>query len=155
MQFQSCDGSSYCTALGENGCTDIVSCQLRDSSMFRQWCRQFTKAKPMCMMKTVVANPSLVMPKLIGKCMASSFAEPTLHNFRTLWWIPSDVLLTAAQNRLPVAGNVSRMMEREGLQMAVTSWLPRLVVDSYDTGIQMFCTSTMNASIMEVTVCEK
>ena len=26
VQFQSCDGSSYCTALGENGCTDIVSC---------------------------------------------------------------------------------------------------------------------------------
>ena len=28
VQFQFCDGSSYCTALGENGCTDIVSCQL-------------------------------------------------------------------------------------------------------------------------------
>ena len=31
VQFQSCEGSSYCIALGENGCTDIVSCQLRDS----------------------------------------------------------------------------------------------------------------------------
>ena len=31
MQFQSCDGSSYCTMLGENSCTNIVSRQLRDS----------------------------------------------------------------------------------------------------------------------------
>ena len=30
VQFQSCDGSSYYTALGEIGCTDIVSSQLRD-----------------------------------------------------------------------------------------------------------------------------
>ena len=32
VQFQSCDGSSYCTELGENGCTDIVSrqaCEIR------------------------------------------------------------------------------------------------------------------------------
>ena len=29
VQFQSCDCSSYCTALGENGCTDMVSCQLQ------------------------------------------------------------------------------------------------------------------------------
>ena len=28
VQFQSCDGSSYFTALGENGCTYIVFCEL-------------------------------------------------------------------------------------------------------------------------------
>ena len=31
VQFQSCDGSGYCTALGENGCTVVVSRQLRGS----------------------------------------------------------------------------------------------------------------------------
>ena len=35
VQFQSCDGSSYCTALGKNGCTDIVSCQLQDSCSYQ------------------------------------------------------------------------------------------------------------------------
>ena len=29
--FKSCDDRSSCKALGEHGCTDIVSCQLRDS----------------------------------------------------------------------------------------------------------------------------
>ena len=45
VQFQSCDGSSYCTALGENDCTDIVFHQLRDSSMVRRWCGQFTEGR--------------------------------------------------------------------------------------------------------------
>ena len=31
VQFQSFNGSSYCTALGENCCTDIVSRKLRNS----------------------------------------------------------------------------------------------------------------------------
>ena len=35
VQFQSCDGSSYCTALGENDCTDTVSRQLRDSCSYQ------------------------------------------------------------------------------------------------------------------------
>ena len=43
VQFQSCNGSSYCTALGENGCMDMISRQLRDSSMVRRWCGQFTE----------------------------------------------------------------------------------------------------------------
>ena len=33
--FQSCDRSSYCTALGGNGCSDNVSCQLRDSCSYQ------------------------------------------------------------------------------------------------------------------------
>ena len=33
VQFQSCDGSSYCTELGENGCTDILH-QLHDSCSY-------------------------------------------------------------------------------------------------------------------------
>ena len=36
VQFQSYVGSSYCTALGENCCTYIVSRQLRDSFMVRR-----------------------------------------------------------------------------------------------------------------------
>ena len=35
VRFQSCDVCSYCTALGQNGCTDIVSRQLRDSSGYQ------------------------------------------------------------------------------------------------------------------------
>ena len=34
VQFQSCDGSSYCTELEENGCTD-VSRQLQDSCSYQ------------------------------------------------------------------------------------------------------------------------
>ena len=45
MQFQSCDCSSYCTALGKNGYIDIVSRQLRDSSVVRRWCGQFTEGR--------------------------------------------------------------------------------------------------------------
>ena len=36
VQFQSCDATSYCTALGESGCTGIVSHHLQDSSMDRK-----------------------------------------------------------------------------------------------------------------------
>ena len=35
VPFQSCDGSSYCTLLGGNDCTDIVSCQLRVHTVIR------------------------------------------------------------------------------------------------------------------------
>ena len=31
VQFQFCDNSSYCTGLGENDCSAVVSRQLRDS----------------------------------------------------------------------------------------------------------------------------
>ena len=37
VQFQSCDGSSYCTVLGENGYTDLVSHQLRYSCSYQIW----------------------------------------------------------------------------------------------------------------------
>ena len=82
VQFQSCDGSSYCTVLGENGRTDIVSCQLRDSSSYEISARseaissrdpppivpgawtwhyeqrygQMMKAEQMCMAKTTVTD---------------------------------------------------------------------------------------------------
>ena len=45
MQFQSCDSSSYCTVVGENGCIVIVFCQLRDSNMVRRWCGKFTESR--------------------------------------------------------------------------------------------------------------
>ena len=64
--------------------------------------------------------------------MASNFAEPALHNFRTLWSIPADVSLTAAQNCLPVAGKCFN--NNVEMQTAVTSGLQTLAVKSYDTG---------------------
>ena len=45
VQFQSCDGSSYCTALGESVCADIVSHQLRSYSIVRRWCGQFAEGQ--------------------------------------------------------------------------------------------------------------
>ena len=35
VQFQSCDGSSYCTVIGENSCTDIVFRQMQDSCSYQ------------------------------------------------------------------------------------------------------------------------
>ena len=35
VQFQSCVFRSYCTALGENGCTDIISCQLQEMCSYQ------------------------------------------------------------------------------------------------------------------------
>ena len=45
------------------------------------------KAEPMCTMKTIVTDA-----RTDGKCVASSFAELALHNFRTLWSIPPDAV---------------------------------------------------------------
>ena len=52
----SCDGNSYYTALGENGCTDIVSCQMRHSSMVRRWYGHALKDVPMVTTKSVVVD---------------------------------------------------------------------------------------------------
>ena len=41
--------------------------------------------------KTVVAVTVPGDARTHGKCAASSFAEPTLHNFITVWSIPLDV----------------------------------------------------------------
>ena len=35
VQFQPCDRGNYCTVLGENGCTDIVSYQMQDSCSYQ------------------------------------------------------------------------------------------------------------------------
>ena len=79
VQFQSCDGSSYCTALRESSCIVIVSRQLRDLWTLRShlqristamcmdptlwatvWSGDYVgntlKAEPMCTTKTVVAD---------------------------------------------------------------------------------------------------
>ena len=46
VQFQSCDGSSYCTALGENGwCINILSRHLRDSYVYQISERAIQKKK--------------------------------------------------------------------------------------------------------------
>ena len=102
VQFQSCDGCSYCTVLGKNGCNHIVSRQLRDSSMVRRWCGQFMKAETMCTSKTIVAD-RLWWRQNWWKVWRKQFAETALHNFGTLWSIP-DVSLTSARKRLPMAG---------------------------------------------------
>ena len=65
VQFQYCDGSSYCTALGENGCTDIVSRQLRDSSMTRRWCGQFSEDRTKVHDEDRSGRSSLVTPELM------------------------------------------------------------------------------------------
>ena len=54
VQFQSCDGCSYCTAQGENCCTDIVSRQL-----------QFTKGLIEVHDEDRIGRPSQVMHELI------------------------------------------------------------------------------------------
>ena len=103
VQFQSYNGSSYCTALGKNGCTDIVFGKLRDSSMVRRWCGKFTEDRTNVHNEDRSGRPIPGDARTDGKRAASSFAEPALHNFGTIWSIPSDVLLAAARNRLPVA----------------------------------------------------
>ena len=55
------------------------------------------------------------------KCAARSFAELTLHNFGTFRSIPPDLSLTAARNRLPVAGK--RFLNDGEVQTTVISWL--------------------------------
>ena len=64
VQFQSCGGSTYCTALGENGCTDIVSRQLRDSNMVRRWSGQFS-GRNNVHGEDRSGRPSLVTPELM------------------------------------------------------------------------------------------
>ena len=108
VQFQSCDGSSYCTTIGKSGCTDIVSRQLGNSSIIKRWCAQFSEGESYFHDEDHCSRPSLVTD---GKCAGSSFAEPELHNFGNLWSILPDVLLNVLRNCLPLA------------------------VDSYDTGI--------------------
>ena len=94
VQFQSCDGSSYCTVLGENGCIVIVSCQLRDSSMVRRWCGQFTEGRTTAHDEDRSGRSSLVMTsELMESVRQAVFSKPVLHNFGTLWSVPPDVLL--------------------------------------------------------------
>ena len=64
VKFQSCFGSSNCTAVRENYCTDIVSRQLRNSSMVRQWC-EFTVGKTNMRNEHCNGRPSLVTPELM------------------------------------------------------------------------------------------
>ena len=125
VQFQPCDGSSYCTALGENDCTDTVSRQLRDSSMVRRRCGQSLKAEPMCTTKTVVADRPWWRQNWWKMC-CKQFCRTALHNFGTLWSIATDVSTTAARNRLPVTGK--RFHNDGEVQMAVMSWLQTLTV---------------------------
>ena len=134
LEFQSCDGSSYCTVLRENGYTDIVSCQLWDPSMIRWWSGQFTEGRINVHDEDRIGQLSLAMGT-DGKCVASSFAELALHNFRTIWLIPPDVSLISAQNCLPVTGK--HFHNDSEVKAAVTSWLQMLAVDSFDTCIQM------------------
>ena len=37
VQFQSCDTAVITSVIGENGCTDIVSCQLQDMCSYQIW----------------------------------------------------------------------------------------------------------------------
>ena len=133
VQFLSCGGSSYCTALEESGCIDIVSNQLWDSC-------GYLKDESICRTKTLVSDA-----RTDGKCAVSSFAEPALHNFAILWTIPTDVSLTAARNSLTVAcfsENVCKIVAK-----AADRWtqnqtngsdfmVPDVGVDSYGIGIQ-------------------
>ena len=45
VQFQSCEGNSYCTGLGENGCTDIspANCEIRTVIRFMHVKKQSPK----------------------------------------------------------------------------------------------------------------
>ena len=109
VQFQFCVGSSYCTALGENGCTDIVSRQLRDFSMVRRWCRQ-------------CARPSLVTPELM-----ENVRQAVLQN----WCFR----ISELSGQFPQMSR-SLLHEIGEVQVAEISWLQTLAVDSYDTCIQ-------------------
>ena len=57
VQFQSCDISSYYTVLGENGCTNTASCQLREIPVWsNDGAGNSLKAEPMCKLKTIEAD---------------------------------------------------------------------------------------------------
>ena len=56
VQFQSCDGSSYCTALGENGCTNISPTNCENPLWSDDGAGNSLKAEPMFTKKTAVAD---------------------------------------------------------------------------------------------------
>ena len=56
LQFQFCDGSSYCTALGGNGCTDIVSPNCDIPVWSDDGAGNSLKTEPLCTTKTVPAD---------------------------------------------------------------------------------------------------
>ena len=82
VQFQSYDDSSYCTALRENGWTDIVSRQLRDSSIIRRWCGNSLKAQSMCSTKAVVSDLPWWRPVLMSSVCGKLFCRTGASQFR-------------------------------------------------------------------------
>ena len=93
MKFQSCDGSSYCTALGQNGCTDIVPCQLRDSCGYQISARsEAISAETHCQLCHVYGPD--IMSRRDGKCVASTF----VNMWYNWWWISAGDCFLACTN---------------------------------------------------------
>ena len=135
VQFQSCDGSSSCTALGENGCTDIVSRQLRDSYMIRRWCEQFTEGRTNVHNEDRSGRPSLVTLEVMESVRQAILQNQcfTISELSRQFPQMSHSLLHDVVSQ----GQEKRFHNDSEVQTAVTSWLQTLAVDSYDTGIQM------------------
>ena len=119
----------YCTMLGENGCTDIVSHQLRDSSMVSQWCGQCTEGR----INVQDGNRS-GRSYLVTQDLTESVQQAVLLNLHFTILEFSGQFLQISRSLLHEI--VSRWQENVSTTTAVTSWLQALAVDSYDTGIQ-------------------
>ena len=102
VQFQTCDDSSYSSALGEIGCIDIVSlCEIPVWS--DDGAGNSLKAEPVCTTKTVVVHRPWWRQNWWKVC-GKQFCRTGLYNFGTIWSVPPDVSFSAARNRLPMLG---------------------------------------------------
>ena len=142
VHFQSCDCSSYCTALGEIGCINVFH-QLRDSSMVRRWCGNSLKTEPMSTTKTAMTYRPWWHQNWWKVC-TKQFCRTGASNFGILWSVPPDVSLAAAGNRLPVRQKafLQRWWDTDGSGFMASDVGGRLLRHRY----------TINASISVVTM---
>ena len=123
VQFQSCGGSSYCTELGENGRTDIVSRQLRDSwRQSRDGMVDVLAGKRFHSVVDPRRECTWVLRGMLEFCLDKWTTMPPMHGLLFCFWCGMRPCFIPSDNREVLT--------------TVTSWLQILAVEPYDTGIQ-------------------
>ena len=131
VQFQSCDGSSYCTVLGKNWCTD----SLRPTVIFQTMVRAIHWMSNQCPRSETAVADRPWWRQNSWKVWGKRFFRISASQFRNSLVDSPDFSSTAEWNRLSVAGKRFHNDAWWGTDGS-DFMAPDIALDSYGTGIQ-------------------